>query len=52
MPQGKTPKMHGSIANVPVNVGETCDHLPQKKTKKKIIFSRTYLFSASTSTKS
>ena len=23
--------MHGSIANVPVNVGETCDHLPQKR---------------------
>ena len=37
MPQGKTPKMHGSIANVPVNVGETCDHLPQKRNCEEVI---------------
>ena len=30
MPKGQTPKMHGSIANVPVNVSETCNHLPRE----------------------
>ena len=28
MRKGQTPKMHGSIVNVPVNVSETCNHLP------------------------
>ena len=47
MPKGQTPKMHGSIANVPVNVSETCNHLPREgnyeavilvKLKRKLFF--------------
>ena len=30
MPKGKTPKTHGSIVNVSVNVSETCNHLPRE----------------------
>ena len=30
MPKGQTPKMHGSIVNVHVNVSETCSHLPRE----------------------
>ena len=29
MPKVQTPKMHGSIVNVHVNVSETCNHLSQ-----------------------
>ena len=29
MSKGQTPKIHGSIVNVPVNVSETCNHLPR-----------------------
>ena len=28
--KGQTPKMHGSIVNVPVNLSETCNHLPRE----------------------
>ena len=30
MSKGQTLKMHGSIVNVPVNVCETCNHLPRE----------------------
>ena len=30
MPKRQTPKMHDSIVNVPVNVSETCSHLPRE----------------------
>ena len=29
MSKGQTPKIHGSIVNVPVTVSETCNHLPR-----------------------
>ena len=29
IPKGKTPKIYGSIVNVPVNVSETCAQLPR-----------------------
>ena len=37
MPQGKTLNIHGSIVNVPVNVSETCNHLPQKENCEEVI---------------
>ena len=47
MPKGQTPKIHVSKVNVPVNVSETCNHLPREanceevilvKLKKKLLF--------------
>ena len=37
MPKGQTPKMHGSIVNVPVNVSETCNHLPREGNCEEVI---------------
>ena len=37
MPKGQTPKMHGSIVNVPVNVSETCNHLPRERNCEEVI---------------
>ena len=37
MPKGKTPKTHGSIVNVSVNVSETCNHLPRKENCEEVI---------------
>ena len=37
MPKGQTPKMHGSIVNVSVNVSETCNHLPREGNCEEVI---------------
>ena len=37
MPKRQTPKMHGSIVNVPVNVSETCNHLPRERNCEEVI---------------
>ena len=37
MPKGQTPKMHGSVVNVPVNVSETCKHLPREGNCEEVI---------------
>ena len=37
MPKGQTPKMHGSVVNVPVNVSETCNHLPREGNCEEVI---------------
>ena len=37
MPKVQTPKMHGSIVNVHVNVSETCKHLPREGNCEKVI---------------
>ena len=42
MLKGQTPKMHGTIVIVSINVSETCNHMPREgnscQTKKKILF--------------
>ena len=37
MPKGKTPKKHGSIVTVPVNVSETCNHFPREGNCEEVI---------------
>ena len=37
MRKGQTPKMHGSIVNVPVNVSETCNYLPREGNYEEVI---------------
>ena len=38
MPKGQTPKIYGSIVNVPVNLKETCKHLPREGNCEEVIF--------------
>ena len=45
MPKGQTPKIHGSLVNVPVNVKETCDHLPQEGNCEEVIFADMFILS-------
>ena len=49
----QTPKLHGWIVNVPVNLSETCNHLPREgnceevilvKLKRKLSFKRHFYF--------
>ena len=37
MSKGQTPKMHGSMVNVPVNLSETCNHLPREGNCEEVI---------------
>ena len=37
MPKEQTSKMHGSVVNVPVNVSETCNHLPREGNCEEVI---------------
>ena len=37
MSKGQTPKMHGSVVNVPVNVSEICNHLPREGNFEEVI---------------
>ena len=37
MPKGKTPKIHGSVVNVSVNVSEICNQLPRKGNCEEVI---------------
>ena len=55
MPKGQTPKMHGSIVNIPGKVSETCNHLLREgnceevilvKIKRKLSFKEHVYFEA------
>ena len=37
MPKGQTPKINGSIVNVPVNISEICNQLSHEGNIEKII---------------
>ena len=45
MPKGQTPKTHGSLVNVPVNVSETCNHFPQEGNCEEVIFAYIFILS-------
>ena len=37
MSKGQTPKMHGSVVNVPLNVSKICNHLPREGNFEEVI---------------
>ena len=42
--KGQTPKIHGSIVNVSVNVSETCTELPPEESYEEIIIVKKFSF--------